>query len=200
MADGEYTSGIVTHESTEEPPKPPSLGAICTVFLFIGLTAFGGGASAHIHNAIVHKKRWVDEKRFVEGLTIARIVPGTNVSNLAAFVGALLVGYRGAAVAVAAVNVPGVLAIVMLAIAYARFAEHSAAIQTALHGLTAGAVGIMTSLVVNATKPAVKSRAGLLFAAAAFVGVGVFEINMLAVLAVLLPAASFLNRHEEDAS
>lgn len=106
---------MIAREAT--PPKPPTLGAIFVVFLVIGLTAFGGGASAHIHNAIVHKKGWVDEKPFLEGMTVARIVPGTNVSNLAAFVGALLVGYRGALVAVIAVNVPGVVAVVALAAA-----------------------------------------------------------------------------------
>jgi chromate transporter len=182
-----------------EGPAPPTLSAIFRVFLTIGMTAFGGGASAHIHQAIVHRKGWVDEKRFLEGMTVARIVPGTSVSNLAAFVGALLAGWRGALAAVVAVNVPGIVAVAALAIAYGRFAERGQVIQTTLHGMTAGAVGIMASLVVDAGKPAVQSRAGLFFAAAAFIGVGVFEINMLAVLAVLLPAASFFNRHERGA-
>src|SRR5262249_16299329 len=103
----------------------------------------------------------------------------------------------GAAVAVAAVAVPGVFAVLALAIGYASFAEHSRLIQTGLHGLTAGGVGIMASLVVNQTKPAIKSRAGLLFAAAAFVGLGVFKLNRLLVVAVLVPLASFVSRDEE---
>jgi chromate transport protein ChrA len=97
--------------SATEAPKPPPLSAILKVFLVIGLTAFGGGASAHIHNAVVHRKRWLDEKRFLEGMTVAHVVPGTNVSNLAAFVGAILGGYRGALVAVLAVVVPGLIAV-----------------------------------------------------------------------------------------
>jgi chromate transporter len=180
----------------ERAPSPASLWAIFKVFLFIGVTAFGGGASAHIHDAIVHRKKWIDDKRMLEGMTVARIIPGTNVSNLAAFVGALLAGGRGAAVAVSAVVVPGLFAVLGLAIAYVKLTEHSRSIQTALHGLTAGAVGIMASLVINATKPALRSRAGLLFAAAAFVGVGVVGINMLVVLVSLMPLASFINRHE----
>jgi chromate transporter len=180
-----------------EVPKAPPLSAIFKVFLVIGLTAFGGGASAHIHDAVVNRKKWLDEKRFLEGMTVARIVPGTNVSNLAAFVGAILGGYRGAFAAVVAVVVPGLVAVLLLAIAYARFAEHSQYIQLGLHGLTAGAVGIMASLVANAAKPVVGSPAGLLFAIAAFVGVGVLGWNMLLVLAVLLPLASYLTRHEK---
>jgi chromate transporter len=163
----------------------------------IGLTAFGGGASAHIHDAVVHKRGWLDEKHFLEGMTVARIVPGTNVSNLAAFVGAILAGYRGALVAVVAVVVPGVFAVLLLAVAYARFADHSQYIRLGLHGLTAGAVGIMASLVMNAAKPVLRSPAGLLFALASFVAVGVFELNMLLVLVVLLPLASYMARNEK---
>jgi chromate transporter len=170
-----------------------TLGAIFRVFLVIGLTAFGGGASAHIHDAVVRDKKWLDEKRFLEAMTVARIVPGTNVSNLAAFVGALLAGYRGAAVAVLGVAAPGVLVVLGLAIGYAQLGARA---TSALHGLTAGAIGIMASLVVNALGPAWRSRAGVFFAALAFVGVGVLRLNMLWVLLALLPAASYFNRSD----
>ncbi len=183
--------------SAEPAASKPSLAAIFKVFIVIGLTAFGGGASAHIHDAVVHRRGWLEEKRFLEGMTVARIVPGTNVSNLAAFVGAILAGYRGALVAVLAVVVPGLVAVLLLAAAYARFAEHSRYIQLGLHGLTAGAVGIMASLVVNAAKPVLETPAGLLVAVAAFIGVGVFELNMLLVLVVLLPLASYVARNEK---
>jgi chromate transporter len=170
-----------------------SLAAIIKVFLLIGLTSFGGGASAHIHHAVVHQKKWLDDKRMLEGMTLARILPGTNVSNLAAFVGAVLRGYTGAAVAVAAVVLPGLVVVLALAYSYVHFASHSHHVQTALRGLGAGAVGIMASLVVNATKT-VKSSAGRLVAVLAFVGVGVLHANMLLVLVVLAPIASYLDR------
>ena len=106
-----------------EAEKSPSLSAIFKVFLVIGLTAFGGGASAHIHDAVVHREKWLDNKRFLEGMTVARIVPTVRtVSNLAAFVGAILAGYRGALVAVGAVAVLGLFLVLLLAVAYGRFA------------------------------------------------------------------------------
>ncbi len=183
---------------TAEPPvSRPSLSAIFKVFFIVGVTAFGGGASAHIHDAVVHRKGWLDDKRMLEGMTLARIIPGTNVSNLAAFVGSVLAGYKGAAVAICGVVLPGVFAVLALAIGYATFAEHSQRLQTGLHGLTAGAVGIMASLVVNHAKPVLKSPVALLFAALAFVGVGIFEWNMLLVLVALMPLASWAARAEE---
>jgi chromate transporter len=182
--------------SAATPATKPSLTDIFKVFLVIGLTAFGGGASAHIHDAVVHRRGWLDDKRMLEGMTLARIIPGTNVSNLAAFVGSVLAGYRGAAVAICGVVLPGVFAVLALAVGYASFAEHSHHIRTALHGLTAGAVGIMASLVVNHAKPVLKSPAGLLFAVLAFLGVGVLGFNMLLVLVVLTPLASWTARSE----
>lgn len=186
---------MVMNENTREPERA-SLWALFKVFFVIGVTAFGGGASAHIHHAIVVRKKWIDEKRMLEGMTLSRVIPGTNVSNLAAFVGSSLAGHKGAVVAVSAVVLPGLFAVLLLAIGYARFAEHSHYIHPALHGLTAGAVGIMVSLVVNAAKPVLASRVGLLFAALACAGVAVFEINMLIVLAALVPTASWFGREE----
>ena len=182
--------------SEEGSDAKPSLAAIFRVFFIIGVTAFGGGASAHIHHEVVQRKGWLDEKRMLEGMTLARIVPGTNVSNLAAFVGSLLAGYRGAAVAICGVVLPGVSIVLALAVAYSALAAHGHRIQTGLHGLTAGAVGIMASLVVNAAKPVLRSPASLLFAAVAFVGVGIFEVNMLLVLIALIPLASWAGRGE----
>jgi chromate transporter len=184
---------------TDREPDAASLWAIFKMFFVIGITAFGGGASAHIHDAVVRRTKWIDDKRMLEGMTLARIIPGTNVSNLAAFVGSLLAGWKGAAVAVSGVALPGVFAVLALAVGYAQFAEQSHSIQTGLHGLTAGAVGIMASLVINAMKPVRKSASGLIFAALAFVGVGVFEINMLIVLVVLMPIASWLGHKEHEA-
>ncbi len=183
-------------DSEDPQAAPVTLSSIFKVFLVIGCTAFGGGASAHIHHAIVHKRKWIDEKRMLEGITVARIVPGTNVSNLAAFVGSFLAGYRGAAVAVCGVVLPGLLTVLSLAFAYARFAQHSGYLQVGLRGLAAGAVGIMASLVVNNAKPVLKANGGLLVALLAFVGVGVLGVNMLVVLVALTPLGAFLNREQ----
>ncbi len=183
-------------DQASTPTSSPGLWAIFKAFFVIGVTAFGGGASAHIHHAVVHREKWLDEARMLEGMTLARVIPGTNVSNLAAFVGALLAGYQGAAVALIGVALPGAVAIVALAIGYASVIAHADAARAGMHGLTAGAVGIMGSLVVNAAKPVRKAPAGLLLALAAFVGVAVLELNMLLVLAVLLPVGWWVGPKE----
>lgn len=172
------------------------LGELFSVFLLIGLTTFGGGASAHIHDAVVRRKGWLDEERFLEAMTLARSLPGTNVTNVAAFVGSMLAGYRGAALAVAGVVGPGILAVLAMAFAYVKLAAPPThhLFRSTLHGLTAAAVGAMASLVAQSAKPVMKARAGLSFVAAAFVGVAILELDMFVVLAVLTPLASLAAR------
>ena len=159
------------------------------------MTSIGGGASAHIHEAVVHRKKWLSEDAFLEALIIARSLPGTNVSNLASFVGCLLGGPRGALAAVAGVVLPGAAIVLALAAAYVRVAVlDSYAVQGALRGLSVGAIGVMLSLVVQAARAGWSSRGGLILGIAAFAGVALLHLNVLWVLLALLPVASFVNR------
>ncbi|HEU4537487.1 MAG TPA: chromate transporter [Polyangiaceae bacterium] len=178
------------------PSSPPSLGAIFWVFLLVGATSFGGGASAHVHDAVVVRKKWLDEGRFLEALTVGRGLPGTNVSNLAAFVGAMLAGTRGAIVAFVGVVAPGAVAVLLVASAYVSLAGASAgpAFKGAFQGLAAGAVGVMASTVAQTAKTAVRARGGLVIAAGAFVAVALFRVSLLLVLVALVPLASALSR------
>ncbi|HEY8074369.1 MAG TPA: chromate transporter [Labilithrix sp.] len=176
----------------------PTTAQIFRAFLVIGATSFGGGASAHIHEAVVRREKWMEEERFVEALTIARSLPGTNVTNLAAFVGARLGGMRGAVAAVLGAVLPGIVVVLALAAAYTRLSipPESPLFRGALGGLTAGAVGVMASLVFDAAKPALRSGPALVASAAAFVALAVFHANMLLVLVVLVPIASLLARRK----
>ena len=90
----------------------PSPLAIFRAFLRVGLVSVGGGGSAHIHAEVVDRRQWLTEDEFVEAMTVARTLPGTNVSNLAAFTGAHLAGWRGAVSAAVAVVLPGAILVI----------------------------------------------------------------------------------------
>ena len=176
-------------------PQTVSAGAILKVFLLIGLSSIGGGGSAHIHEWIVRRKRWLDEDRFLEAMSIARSLPGTNVSNLAAFVGGMLGGYRGAASAAFGVVMPGMAVVLGLAAAYVKLAAlHSHAVQSLLHGLTAGALGVMAALVYDSARAGLKGERAVAVALAAFAGVAILYMNMAVVLIAMIPISSALNR------
>jgi chromate transporter len=164
------------------------------VFLRIGVTSLGGGASAHIREAVVVRNEWLDEDRFVEAMTVARSLPGTNVSNLAAFVGMTLGGPAGAILAVVGIVVPGGAVVLGLAAAYVHVGRHTHLMRAGLHGLSVGATGVMVVLALQAMRAGCKRPSGLLVALAAFVAVAVLNLSVVWALAVLLPIASLLPR------
>lgn len=184
----------MTEGDTRTPVAPL---AILKTFTLIGLSSVGGGGSAHIHEWVVTRKKWVEEERFMEAMTISRSLPGTNVSNLAAFIGAMLAGYRGATCAAIGVVLPGVLVVLSLAIAYVKLAAlHSHAMQSLLHGLTAGALGVMGALVYQSARVGLKGQRAIAIALAAFAAVAILYFNMGFVLVAMLPISSMLNREK----
>ena len=174
-------------------PVPPLelLGA----FLYVGATAMGGGASAHIHAAVVRRRGWLTEAEFLEGLTLAQLLPGPNISNMAAYVGSRLGGPAGALAATVGMVLPGTLVVIGLALAYfSARAAGSPALEGALNGVAAAAAGVVWSVVLRVAPAGLRSRGGLLIAAAAFVMVGVLRLTLPLVLALLFPLAIVLNR------
>src|SRR5215510_2446811 len=83
-----------------------TLPEIFMVFARIGLTSFGGGISAWIYRDVVDRRQWLSEAEFLAGLTLAQILPGPNVINVAIYIGQRLRGTAGSVVAGAALLLP----------------------------------------------------------------------------------------------
>jgi len=61
---------------------------IASGFLKLGATAYGGPAIMGIMQAEFQEKRqWVPKERFVEGLSLANMVPGATATQLGIFLG-----------------------------------------------------------------------------------------------------------------
>src|SRR6516162_10340288 len=80
-------------------------------FLIIGATSFGG-VVPYLREGLITKNHWVDDKEFVELLSISQSLPGLNATNMAVLLGDRLKGWMGAAAAVVGVCLPG--AVIML--------------------------------------------------------------------------------------
>src|SRR6516162_9752558 len=95
--------------STQTSPGPNLGGPSATVlqifleFLLIGATSFGGGVVAYLRNGLVANRRWIDDKQFVELLSISQTLPGLNATNMAILVGDRLRGAWGALAAICGV-------------------------------------------------------------------------------------------------
>lgn len=179
------------------PPVPPL--ELLFAFLFVGATAMGGGASAHIHAAVVRRRGWLTEAEFLEGLTLAQLLPGPNISNMAAYTGSRLGGPAGALAATVGMVLPGTLVVIGLALAYFSMrAGGSPALEGALNGVAAAAAGVVWSVVLRVAPAGLRSRGGLLIALAAFVMVGVLRLSLPLVLALMFPLALVLNRPQAE--
>ena len=114
------------------------------LFLGIGAVAFGGlGATvAVIEQALVRRRGLLSTDTIAEALTYTKLLPGSTVVQVVAYLGFRLGGWPAAAVCTAAFLVPSVTAMLALAYAYAQIAEF-AAVAAIRRGVLAAVVGLL---------------------------------------------------------
>lgn len=163
------------------------------MFLYIGLTAFGGGGSAHIYNAIVLRRGWMNDWEFLETSALCRILPGPVFANTAAHIGARLSGVLGGVVALAAVLLPGASLMVVLSLAYFRFGVvPGSTAQSVLSGVAAAAIGLILATMLRQVPIALNSLKAVLLALAVFVTYGWLHWSLLLVLLLTVPIGMLL--------
>jgi chromate transporter len=157
--------------------QSPTLWRLFWVFLVMGATSIGGGVVGYLRAGLVARERWLDDQAFVELLSISQTLPGLNATNMAILVGDRLRGTRGAALAALGMCLPG--ASLMTAAAFVYGADGDSPLAKAfLHGIAAGAVGLVTMVLVQLGAKTLRELADYVLAAAtavlvAFLGVPV---------------------------
>jgi chromate transporter len=124
-------------------PQPTSLTDLFVSFTLLALQGFGG-VLAVVQRELVENKRWMTRDEFIEEWSVAQIMPGPNVINLAVVIGARYFGFRGALVAVGGMLALPLLVVVALALVYAEFAGNPH-VASALRGMGAVAAGLITA-------------------------------------------------------
>jgi len=129
------------------PPAPLARSAprspleVYRVFNRLALQGFGGVlAVAQIE--LVERTGWLTREEFVETLSVAQILPGPNVCNLALMTGDRFFGWRGAFAALAGMMLVPLLIVLALAAAYGHWV-HLPAVSGALRGMGAVAAGLV---------------------------------------------------------
>ena len=158
------------------------LPQLFTAFLYVGLTAFGGGGTAHIYQLMVVQRGWLSEREFLETTALCRVLPGPVFANLAAHLGARL----GGVAALAGVLLPGVS--LMLSLAYFRFgALPGSSAEGALSGVAAAAIGLILATVLRQARIGLDSLKAVLLALVVFVTYGLLHWSLLLVLLLTVP-------------
>ena len=93
----------------------PRLRTIFQAFLELGCTAFGGPAIiAHIRELAVHRKKWLDNDAFRDGVVLSQAIPGATAMQVAAYVGLKARGVWGAVAAYVGLGLPAFLLMLLL--------------------------------------------------------------------------------------
>ncbi len=123
------------------PPPNVSLLQIFQVFFAIGAFSFGGGLLGWIHREIVVARNWLTDEQFLPGVVISRVLPGSNVANLAIYIGDALRGPIGGLVAMLAVICGPFFLCIGLSVVYEHLSG-SILFHAALAGASAAAIGM----------------------------------------------------------
>ena len=170
-----------------ERPRPTSLTDLFVSFTLIALQGFGG-VLAVIQQQVVERKRWMSNEEFIEEWSVAQIMPGPNVCNLAMMIGTRHFGLAGALSALAGILTVPLILVLCLALVYAQFSTQPQ-VQGALRGMAAVAAGLIAAtglrMSVALSNNVIPLAACIAIAAAGFVLLAWFRVPLAAVIAVL---------------
>ena len=95
-------------------------------FLKIGAFTFGGGYAMIplIQHEVIHKRRWIEERDFLDLLTLAQTAPGLFAVNISILTGHKLRGTKGSVVATIGSCLPPFLIILMVAMFFTAFKDN----------------------------------------------------------------------------
>src|SRR5271166_5687148 len=172
---------------SEDCKLQPTLGALFSAFLAVGLSGFGG-VLPFARRTLVERRGWLTESDFNETLALCQSLPGPNIVNMSVVVGSRFAGPRGAFACVAGLVVAPVALVLVLATLWDRFGAVGH-VPGAIHGLAAAAAGLAAATTLKMARP-ILTRAPFSagpIVAGAFVGVGLLRLPLPWVALTLAP-------------
>jgi chromate transporter len=172
-------------EKAAAASQHPSVRDVFLAFFRVGLFGFGG-VMPHARSALVDRHRWVTDREMTDVLTLAQLLPGPNIVNVAIMIG---VRFRGAAGAAAGVlGLLGVPLVIILALGatYLEFAD-APWLKGAFTGVGAAAAGLIVSVGVRLAHSLQPRPLVILFGAASFAAIALAALPLPLVVLVLAP-------------
>lgn len=154
-------------------------------FLKIGLFTFGGGYAMIpiIEKEVIDNRKWIEQREFLDLLTLAQSAPGPISLNTAVFVGYKLYGYRGALTALAGVVTPSFLIILTVAIFFSQI-RNNPIVDAAFKGIRPIVVALMFAPALGFAR----SISGIATAVAAAVALLIWYAGISPILILLVGA------------
>jgi chromate transporter len=163
--------------ASAKPPADVSVADIFREFLIIGATSFGG-VVPYLRGRLVVKRRWLDDRDFVEMLSMSQSLPGLNATNMAVLLGDRLRGGMGSLAAIVAICLPGALLMFAVGLVFREHAEIGW-FSAALKGVAAAAVGLILFTVIQLSKKSLDRHMDLVFVGMTVIAVNRFHLSVL---------------------
>lgn len=179
------TGASMTRPVARAPAHGVTFAEAVRVWLQVALLSFGGpaGQIAVMHRILVEEKRWIGEARFLHALNFCMLLPGPEAQQLAVYLGWLLHRTWGGIVAGVLFVLPGFFAILALSFVYVAYGD-TPLVEGLFFGLKAAVLAIVAQAVLRIGSRALRNRAMLGIAAAAFVAIFFFGLPFLLIVLV----------------
>jgi chromate transporter len=157
--------------------------------LFVGFSLLAlqgvGGVLTVAQQELVDRRKWMSRAQFVEEWSIAQIMPGPNIINLALMYGRQQFGLAGALVAAAGLLIAPLCVVLTLAILFGGVSDNPVS-KGALKGMGAVSAGLIVATGLKLSTTLQENPLGLrtawLFSLSAFVSVGILRMPLAWVL------------------
>ena len=174
LAGGTAFSGTVAGSSVG---ASFSLTGLFLVFLKIGAIIFGGGyvLVALIRSNLVAHLHWISERQLLDAVAMGQVTPGP-ISTTATFIGFLLAGVPGAAIATIAIFLPAFFFVAISGPLVPRL-RHSPLAGAVLDGVNVAALALIAVVTWQLFRAAVVDWTTLILAALSFFLLLRYRIN-----------------------
>jgi len=165
-----------TTDDVQAQPALPTLGEATRVWAKIGCLSFGGpaGQIAMMHKELVEERRWIGEQRFLHALNYCMLLPGPEAQQLAVYIGWLMHRTIGGLIAGLLFILPGALVMLGLSILYVLYRQVPL-VDGLFFGVKAAVLAVVIEAGLRISKRALKNRAMVAIAVAAFVAIFLFK-------------------------
>lgn len=148
-------------------------------WLKLGFISFGGPAAqiSMMHEEIVEKKKWIDDKSFFHALNFTMILPGPEAQQLATYLGWLMHGRLGGLIAGTLFILPSFFILSLLTYIYINYSDNIWG-EGILYGIKAAVIAIIFSASIKIAKKVLKKSYYWMTAVTAFLAINILDTNL----------------------
>ena len=172
------TLASIAAVSIANAPIPEfSLTRLALFFLKVGSVLFGSGyvLLAFLRTDLVERWGWLTDQQLIDAVAAGQITPGPLFTS-ATFVGYLLGGWTGAALATAAIFAPAFAFVALTGPLFARL-KNNPAFVAFLSGVLAASLGLMAAVAVELGRAVVGDLVQLALLTAALLALMRWKVN-----------------------